>query len=199
MYDLMRKSIAATHKLANKRRPSAGQHHLLYKNGSKAHHTHHTQQQQQTLPSNNASPSSNVVPSMPCKEANNLVLYCPTRLLIRRRSLRVVEEGGGTHIYAIRYPEDTANEIVSEQAAHLPLPSRQEQCPPRKQSQQQQQQQHTASTTAATSASSSSGAGGSTRKTTSSSSQTPMLPMPVIDGDVFTTAAMASKPRQPGE
>jgi len=60
------------------------------------------------------------------------VSKCPTRLLIRRRSLRVVEEGGGTHIYAIRYPEDTAQMIVSEQAAPLTPVATQEQCPPRK-------------------------------------------------------------------
>jgi hypothetical protein len=59
-------------------------------------------------------------------------LKCPTRLLIRRRSLRVVEEGGGTHIYAIRYPEDSSQMILSEQAATFSSLVRQEQCPPRK-------------------------------------------------------------------
>ena len=58
-------------------------------------------------------------------------LRCPTRLLIRRRSLRIVEEGGGTHIYAIRYPEDTSKTILSEQAQPLSPVVRQEQCPPR--------------------------------------------------------------------
>ncbi|KAG7353355.1 hypothetical protein IV203_034624 [Nitzschia inconspicua] len=61
--------------------------------------------------------------------STNFHLKCPTRLLIRRRSLRVVEEGGGTHIYAIRYPEDTSPTILSEQAVPFPLPVRQEQCP----------------------------------------------------------------------
>ena len=56
----------------------------------------------------------------------------PTRLLIRRRSLRVVEEGGGTHIYAIRYPEDNNQTILAEQAAPFPTVVRQEQCPSRK-------------------------------------------------------------------
>lgn len=56
-------------------------------------------------------------------------LKCPTRLLIRRRSLRVVEEGGGTHIYAIRYPEDTSQMILSEQAVPFSSVVRQEQCP----------------------------------------------------------------------
>jgi hypothetical protein len=64
-------------------------------------------------------------------EENAIISRCPTRLLIRRRSLRVVEEGGGTHIYAIRYPEDTSQMVVSEQAAPLAPMVRQEQCPPR--------------------------------------------------------------------
>jgi hypothetical protein len=59
-------------------------------------------------------------------------LKCPTRLLIRRRSLRVIEEGGGTHIYAIRYPEDTSQTFLSEQAVPFSSAVRQEQCPPRK-------------------------------------------------------------------
>jgi hypothetical protein len=70
----------------------------------------------------------------------------------------VAEEGGGTHIYAIRYPseEETNNNSAhaSEQAP------RQEQCPSKK-------------------------AG-------------PAMPV-LLDGDIFSTAAMASIPRQQGE
>ena len=43
----------------------------------------------------------------------------------------MVEEGGGTHIYAIRYPEDTKEQVVSEQATSVAPAARQEQCPPR--------------------------------------------------------------------
>jgi hypothetical protein len=63
---------------------------------------------------------------------NNTLPKFPTRLLIRRRSLRVVEEGGGTHIYAIRYPEDNNQMFLAEQATPLSTVVRQEQCPPRK-------------------------------------------------------------------
>jgi hypothetical protein len=64
-------------------------------------------------------------------ETASSTLKCPTRLLIRRRSLRIIEEGGGTHIYAIRYPEDTSKMILSEQAQPSSPAVRQEQCPPR--------------------------------------------------------------------
>ena len=109
MYDLMRKSISATSKGGGKRRPT-GQHHLLYKN------------------TKTPAPTPQLL-SLPVPQEGPV---CPTRLLIRRRSMRVVEEGGGTHIYAIRYPEDTANPKVEEQAAIGQPSSRQEQCPPRK-------------------------------------------------------------------
>jgi hypothetical protein len=59
-------------------------------------------------------------------------LKCPTRLLIRRRSLRIVEEGGGTHIYAIRYPEDPSQMKLSELSTTVASVVRQEQCPPRR-------------------------------------------------------------------
>jgi hypothetical protein len=127
IYDLMRKSILATtppkssssssHHSNKQRRPS-GQHHLLYKNTPK------TATSKSGNNNNNNSPSFWMPPEVP-------VPGCPTRLLIRRRSLRVVEEGGGTHIYAIRYPEDTKDAIVAEQAAQVATSSRQEQCPPK--------------------------------------------------------------------
>jgi hypothetical protein len=74
----------------------------------------------------------------------------------------VAEEGGGTHIYAIRYPseEDTNNNTTNANVNASEQAPRQEQCPPKKAAQA----------------------------------------MPVLlDGDIFTTAAMASIPRQQGE
>jgi hypothetical protein len=71
----------------------------------------------------------------------------------------VAEEGGGTHIYAIRYPseEETNNNSTNASTEQAP---RQEQCPPRK--------------------------------------AAPAMPL-LLDGDIFTAAAMASIPRQQGE
>jgi hypothetical protein len=167
MYDLMRKSILATtppksssyssssnHSQKQQQRRPSGQHHLLYKNSPKTSTSESSNNSNNNNSNNNNSPSFWMPPEVP-------VPGCPTRLLIRRRSLRVVEEGGGTHIYAIRYPEDTKDAIVAEQATQLAPPSRQEQCPPK---------------------------------------PSKALPsMPVVEGgDVFTTAAMASIPRQEG-
>jgi hypothetical protein len=132
MYDLMRKSIVATSK-PGKRRP-VGQQHLLYKHAKPG------------------APLQGLLQPDPMPK-------CPTRLLIRRRSLRVAEEGGGTHIYAIRYPseEETNNNSTNASTEQAP---RQEQCPPRK--------------------------------------AAPAMPL-LLDGDIFTAAAMASIPRQQGE
>lgn len=73
-------------------------------------------------------------------------LPCPTRLLMKRRPGRVVEEGSictpgstmgfGTHIYAIRYPDaESLQRVVSGQdldATRTSPGPRQEQCPPRR-------------------------------------------------------------------
>jgi hypothetical protein len=116
MYDLMRKSIAATSPkpTTSKRRPP-GQQHLLYKNQKP--------NTEAWLPGGEQQEQAQAHLG-PCK--------CPTRLLIRRRSLKMVEEGGGTHIYAIRYPEDTKEQVVSEQPTSVAPVATQEQCPPRR-------------------------------------------------------------------
>jgi len=108
---------------------------------------------------------------------------CPTRLLIRRRSLKVVEEGGGTHIYAIRYPEDTPDKIISEQATPRSESARQEQCPPKKNTMDYgKTNSDSIAPATATSA--------STTKVVLSSSG-------MEGADFFSPAAMSSKPRQP--
>lgn len=88
------------------------------------------------------SKSSSPPPSWPLPSSDEDITFlgeavttstrCPTRLLIRQRPVQVLEEGGGTHIYAIRYPDDTPQTVVSEQAAPVAAPVRLEQCPPRK-------------------------------------------------------------------
>eukprot|EP00339_Tiarina_fusa_P009756 CAMPEP_0117031254 /NCGR_PEP_ID=MMETSP0472-20121206/22489_1 /TAXON_ID=693140 ORGANISM="Tiarina fusus, Strain LIS" /NCGR_SAMPLE_ID=MMETSP0472 /ASSEMBLY_ACC=CAM_ASM_000603 /LENGTH=451 /DNA_ID=CAMNT_0004739549 /DNA_START=331 /DNA_END=1686 /DNA_ORIENTATION=- len=177
MYDLMRKSIAATcpppYK-SSKRRPP-GQHHLLFKQNNTLKGSSNSGNSNNSGNGNNKedggqyhySTSNNITTSSPQSgsSAHNSFWMpvdtppqCPTRLLIRRRSLRVVEEGGGTHIYAIRYPEDTKDAVVSEQAASSAPMVRQEQCPPKPSS--------------------------------------AAIPLPAVDGDVFTPGAMNSVPRQ---
>jgi hypothetical protein len=86
-----------------------------------------------------ASTTTTTTPSFSSSSSSTTTtpLKCPTRLLIRRRSLQVVEEGGGTHIYAIRYPDDSSQLIVSEPSTNLSALVRQEQCPPRKSKHQQ--------------------------------------------------------------
>jgi hypothetical protein len=158
MYDLMRKSIAATSPkptTSSKRRPP-GQQHLLYKNQKQPPEQQQQQQQQQAVEQEQAPFGGG-----PC-------IKCPTRLLIRRRSLKMVEEGGGTHIYAIRYPEDTKEQVVSEQATSVASLATQEQCPPRR----------------------------GTTPGASNNSNKP-LPV-VEGTDVFCNPAMASIPRQEG-
>ncbi|CAJ1954662.1 unnamed protein product [Cylindrotheca closterium] len=108
MYDVMRKSLEVTTETIRKRN-AIGQHHLLYKNLSK-----------QSSPVAGSSPGSTM--SAPAS--------CPTRLVVRRGSMRNDEEG--KHIYAIRYPEDIKDLFVSEQAMATTPTFGQEQCPPRR-------------------------------------------------------------------
>lgn len=257
MYDLMRKSIAATcapppsgsgtyspspassKSNSNKRgRFPLGQHHLLYKqnpasekgknhnkddpSGSQSPSQQQQQRQQQQQQENrNPNPSQqqqqqqqhqtiNCTSTIPIEKPPQ----CPTRLLIRRRSLRLVEEGGGTHIYAIRYPEDTKDDFVSEQAQPMSQTARgQEQCPP---SRSNSRTTRTAASPVVYSSSSPKGAGAgattsnatATASSPSSSSKTkqqqqqqkPVSSPPVVDGgDVFTPGAMNSIPQQSGK
>lgn len=108
MYDIMRKSILATTVQKPKRSPS-GQHHLMYKNQYKHSTSTTTSAERNTT----ASPA-----------------FCPTRLVVRRNSMR--NDGEGVHIYAVRYPEDVKDLLVLEQAMPMTPASKQEQCPPRK-------------------------------------------------------------------
>lgn len=110
-YDLMRKSLLATSSQSPKRN-FLGQHHLLYKNHSKNH--------QNGTAANNTTESAIDHSSPP---------PCPTRLLVRRKSTRLDEDG--VQIYAIRYPEETKDLFVSEQAIPRMHDRMQEQCPPR--------------------------------------------------------------------
>jgi len=110
MYDVMRKSLQVTTEAIRKRNAS-GQHHLLYKNQSK-----------QSSSGSGSSPGSIIAAPSPC----------PTRLVVRRGSMRNDDEG--KHIYAIRYPEDIKDLFVSEQAMATTPTFAQEQCPPRGQS-----------------------------------------------------------------
>jgi hypothetical protein len=72
----------------------AGQAHLLYKQQTKL-----------------------VVP-IPRKDSGQPVPFCPTRIIVRRHSLRSYEEGfSGTHIYAIRYPADQPLELTGHWSA----------------------------------------------------------------------------------
>lgn len=209
MYDLMRKSIQATTPSAvdgnhsphgyrvGKRKPP-GQNHLMYRNSK-------IETMPVSVPVAVENTTSNAAEAMetkcyaPASVAVDSGLWlprdtpvaCPTRLLIRRRSLRVVEEGGGTHIYAIRYPEDTPDRIISEQATPRLESARQEQCPPKK-----------ASAYSATTG------GKSVAQTVAApvainTSGTPkpkvVVKHSLMEGtDIFSTAAMASRPRQEG-
>lgn len=104
----MRKSLEVTTQTIRKRN-SSGQHHLLYKNQSKQ--------------------SSSVSGSSPGGSFAGPA-DCPTRLVVRRGSMR--NDDDGKHIYAIRYPEDIKDLFVSEQAMATTPTFGQEQCPPRK-------------------------------------------------------------------
>lgn len=137
MYDIMRKSIKATATSDYRERPSAkeggvsqqkqiGQHHLLFRNSKMDLTTDETYSRSATT---YEAPSTSEESWLP----EDTPRYCPTRLLIRRRSIRSAEEGIGTHIYAIRYPEDAAEEALSEQAAPRPESAhKQEQYPAKK-------------------------------------------------------------------
>lgn len=208
MYDLMRKSIQATtpspadgnqaqHYKAAKRKPP-GQNHLLYRN-SKI----------ETIPvpvptgaanaSDATSSSTGQTATTPTVDSGlwlpqDTPVFYPTRLLIRRRSLRVVEEGGGTHIYAIRYPEDTPDKIISEQAAPRPESARQEQCPPKKTPVAQ-----TAGSASTSNTKSTTNAAGTSVTADAASKPKTTSSQPLAEGtDIFSAAAMASKPRQEG-
>ena len=209
MYDLMRKSILATSQSGSgvgngsgggggvsgsKKRPLfCGQQHLLFKNHNcSSRQAHHHLSPTVTSSSgspfvvNNGSSSLAILPPPPNPTPMSSPAF-PTRLLIRRRSLRVVEEGGGTHIYAIRYPEDTTATVVSEHAASFPANGKQEQCPPRR---SVAKENNSKSSTAV------SHGNASTSNSANLAISLPPIPM---DGDVFTKAAMASIPRQPGK
>lgn len=87
MYDLMRRSVAYTGQ-ANKPElfVDRGQYHLLYKHQKLAKLTEPRPQEE---------------------ASDNKKDHYPTRLIIRRHSLRHYEEGvSGTHIYTMRYPAD---------------------------------------------------------------------------------------------
>jgi hypothetical protein len=103
----MRKSLLATTP-QNLNCLSLGQHHLLFKNQSK-----HTTQ--------------NTPKSFSSPQFDQIYPNYPTRLLIRRRSTRNDEDR--VHIYAIRYPEDTKDLFVSEQAIPMARATKQEQNP----------------------------------------------------------------------
>ena len=193
MYDLMRKSIQATtttetnnYKVA--RRKSPGQNHLLYRNSkieSGVAPLSLCSSDLSSSPSLSASDTIDISQWLP----SDTPVACPTRLLIRRRSLRVVEEGAGTHIYAIRYPEDTPDKVISEHAATRPESARQEQCPPKK-----------VVMTEANSARASSDQTGASVTATSNATTKVVLTTTIIDGtDFFSPAAMSSRPRQPGK
>ena len=197
MYDLMRKSIQATtgtstveannYKVA--RRKSPGQNHLLYRNANKM--------ESGVAPLSLASSDLSSAPSswsvsetdMGQWLPSDIPVACPTRLLIRRRSLRVVEEGAGTHIYAIRYPEDTPDKVISEQATTRPESARQEQCPPKK----------VGMTEANSTARISSDHPVGTAVTPSASTKVVLSSTMIEATDFFSPAAMSSRPRQPGK
>ena len=60
------------------------------------------------------------------------LVRCPTRVLVRRHSLRHYEEGmSGTHIYAIRYPEGKPLELRMQQEQAPRKPYKKKAGPPR--------------------------------------------------------------------
>ena len=192
MYDLMRKSIQATTSAETNhyraaRRKSPGQNHLLYRN---------SKIESGVAPLSLGSSDLSSSPSWIANETDlgqwlpsDTPVACPTRLLIRRRSLRVVEEGAGTHIYAIRYPEDTPDKVISEHTTTRPESARQEQCPPKK-----------VVMTEANSASASSDQTGASNAATLKATTKVVLNPTMIEGtDFFSPAAMSSRPRKRGK
>jgi len=221
MYDLMCKSIQATtpnHADGNagaphsqnykigKRKPP-GQNHLLYRNSEIE-----TMSGSIPIPLANNLPDPIFGASGSGQQASAPVsvdsgswlpqdrpVPCPTRLLIRRHPLRVVEEGGGTHIYAIRYPEDTPDKVISEQATLRPESARQEQCPPKKKPTGQ-----SSSTTSFAKPDSKVPGNttviGGTVDTKAVPKAKTNVGQPLMEGtDIFSAAAMASHPRQEGK
>eukprot|EP00980_Cylindrotheca_fusiformis_P031101 scaffold25830_cov162-Cylindrotheca_fusiformis.AAC.2 len=87
-----------------------GQHHLMYKNQSKTTTT---------------TPSAGVENILAAPASSS----CPTRLVVRRQSMR--NDGEGVHIYAVRYPEEVKHLFDTEQAMPTSSSSTQEQCPRR--------------------------------------------------------------------
>lgn len=149
---------------------------------------------------------TNNEPSALWLPADTLV-HCPTRLLIRRRSLRVVDDGGETHIYALRYPEDTTDKIISEQATPRPESARQEQCPPPKRNAVVNVIAPAAAaasgTKRGTKSANSPTVGNKSPTSADKSAATTKSPIivaaPMEAAGIFSAAAMSSLPRQPGE
>eukprot|EP00538_Stauroneis_constricta_P000632 CAMPEP_0119554502 /NCGR_PEP_ID=MMETSP1352-20130426/6970_1 /TAXON_ID=265584 /ORGANISM="Stauroneis constricta, Strain CCMP1120" /LENGTH=545 /DNA_ID=CAMNT_0007601107 /DNA_START=784 /DNA_END=2421 /DNA_ORIENTATION=- len=147
------------------------------------------------------------------RDKKDLASPYPTRLLTRRRSQRLTEEGGGTHIYAIRYPESSSLTIISQEQAPTSSSVRgQEQCPPRGSSSSGSNNNNSNTTSSSSSnsnkkrssssSSSSSPSGGRKSSTSSSSphvpssaSMFPPLPFPTDGGEIFTSNAMSTTPR----
>ena len=136
-------------------------------------------------------------------------VHCPTRLMIRRRSRRVMDDGGETHIYALRYPADSPDKIVSEQVASRPESARQEQCPPKKKLPNVIPASSSSRTATGGNNSVVGGSGKSKIKTSSDMSaaangaattQSQSVPSSLLEGaEIFSAAAMASRPKQGGE
>lgn len=105
VFDLMRRSVAYSQPGAQRPPPkkeddSTGQNRLLFK---------HQKKEKLVLEASNA---------------GQTIYLPPTRLLVRRHTVRPNEEGlSGTHIYAIRYPNDQPMLVQKE------IPPQQEQAP----------------------------------------------------------------------
>ncbi|EEC49911.1 predicted protein [Phaeodactylum tricornutum CCAP 1055/1] len=156
MYDLMRRSVEYTSRphpgtveVATPEKTTAstetasaaaaGQFHLLYKQQHKTAKLPHELESLQSLKKATRKTSS---------------VYCPTRLLVRRHSVRHYEEGmSGTHIYAIRYPIDKPLELRGYKGETTTVTTGQEQAPHRHKSPALQQQQKQLYNSTATSAS----------------------------------------------
>ena len=111
VYDLFRRSVAYSHPPSERQNLSndddtSGQNRLIYKNQKKEK------------------------VNVECGTTAHTTYLPPTRLLVRRHSLRPTEEGlSGTHIYAIRYPTDQ------------PMLGQKEMAPQQQQHRRQQQEQ----------------------------------------------------------
>lgn len=219
MYDLMRKSIQATtssstennasggssnHHKVGKRKPP-GQHSLLFRN-SKTESTTASgggtsfDSSAATTNNNHTNTVNHEDPDAPLWLPVDTPVHCPTRLLIRRRSLRVMDEGSETHIYAIRYPEDTPDKIVSEQAAPSLESARQEQCPPKKTA---VMNPPPATVTAGTSTGAADAPDGGvhvSKKQNKTAATPKAIAPPSLEGaSIYSPLAMGSRPRRAGE